>query len=92
MAMMTVTMMMIMVLIVVVMLMVVVMTVVLAMVMVVVINVGNRTKWSPIRSVIVRVVTNTNMITDRHQMTRSPTHYISISISKDFCQGCDKVV
>ena len=41
---------------------------------------GNRTEWSPIRSVIIRVTTTnqesnlliTSMITDRHRTTRSP--------------------
>ena len=37
---------------------------------------GKRTEWSPIRSVIVRVITkdllNISVITDRHRMTRSP--------------------
>ena len=44
------------------------------------INTGKRTEWSPIQSVIIRMITKSqeshslimSMITDRHRMTRSP--------------------
>ena len=58
--------------------MVIVMTVMVTMPFM--INNGNRTEWSLIRSVIIRLITKvdesnlliTSMITDRHRTTRSP--------------------
>ena len=53
-----------------------------------VINTGKKTEWSPIRSVIIRVITKsdlliTSMITDRHRTTGSPvTQEIKILLMK----------
>ena len=69
---------------------------------IIIINNGNRTEWSPIRSVIIRVITQSD---DReagvwfvnHEYDYRPTsdetksHYqliISITILKDPCQEC----
>ena len=53
------------------------------------INSGKRTEWSPIRSVIIRVITKSresnllimSMITDRHRTTRSPLNQLIINIT-----------